>query len=68
MCIVYFDREKDLAQRKMIVAERNRLIQKMMSDKKGGAPTRPAEPSMHVTQNCGDHEHVEKLNFIEAGE
>lgn len=66
--IVYFDREKDLAQRKMIVAERNRLIQKMMSDKKGGAPTRPAEPSMHVTQNCGDHEHVEKLNFIEAGD
>ena len=66
--IVYFDRDKDLVQRKMIVTERNRLIQKMMGDKKSGAPTRPAEPSMHVTQNCGDHEHIEKLNSIEAGE
>ena len=66
--IVYFDRDKDLVQRKTIVTERNRLIQKMMGDKKSGAPTRPAEPSMHVTQNCGDHEHIEKLNSIEAGE
>ena len=66
--IIYFDRDKDLVQRKTIVTERNRLIQKMMGDKKSGAPTRPAEPSMHVTQNCGDHEHIEKLNSIEAGE
>jgi imidazolonepropionase-like amidohydrolase len=64
--IVYFDRDHDLEQRKMIVAERNRLVQKLMGEKKGGAPTRPAEPSLHVLQNCGDHEHSDKLNTIEA--
>ena len=66
--IVYFDRNHDLEQRKAIVAERNRLVQKLMGEKKGGTPTRPAEPSLHVLQNCGDHEHGDKLNTIEADE
>ncbi len=64
--IVYFDRQKDAEQRKAIAAECNRLIQKMMGEKKSGAPTRPAEPSVQVLQNCGDHEHGERLNIIEA--
>jgi imidazolonepropionase-like amidohydrolase len=66
--IVYFDRDRDLQRRKLIAAERNRLIQKMLGEKRNGAPTRPAEPTMHVLQNCGDHEHSEKLNTEEADE
>ncbi len=37
--VIYFDREKDLQLREEVSAERNRLIQKMMTAKKGGAPT-----------------------------
>jgi len=64
--VVYFDRDKDLDQRKAIATERNRLVQKMLSEKKGGAPMRAAEPSMQVLHNCGDHEHENKLNTVEA--
>lgn len=66
--IVYFDRDRDKQQQKAIVAERNRLIQKMLSDKKGGAPTKAAEPTLHIMQSCGDHEHRQMLNSIEADE
>lgn len=36
---IYFDRERDLKLREEVSVERNRLIQKMMTVKKGGAPT-----------------------------
>lgn len=53
--IVYFDRNRDMELKNKIFAERNRLIQKMIGDKKGGAPVRPAEPSVQVLLSCGDH-------------
>jgi adenine deaminase len=53
--IVYFDRDRDAQLRKQIVTERNRLVQKMLSEKKTGAPTTPATPSFQVLLGCGDH-------------
>jgi imidazolonepropionase-like amidohydrolase len=54
--IVYFDREKDAEQRKKIVAERFRLVNKLQGEKRSGAPTRPAEPSYQILLSCGDHD------------
>ena len=54
---IYFDRKKDEEQRKFITAERNRLIQKMLNEKKNGGPVRsPAEPSWQTVLSCGDHD------------
>ena len=54
---IYFDRIKDLEQRKLIASERNRLIQKMIGEKKSGGPVKSPEPSWQVILSCGDHEH-----------
>jgi imidazolonepropionase-like amidohydrolase len=61
---VYFDREKDAERSKQITAERTKLIQKMLGDKKAGMPTRPAMPSTQILLECGDHDHNEGLNTI----
>jgi len=61
---VYFDREKDAAQRIKITNERTKLIQKMLGDKKAGAPTKPATPSYQTILQCGDHEHEDHLATI----
>ena len=53
---IYFDREKDLEQRKNIGAERNRLVQKMLADAKGGAPVVPVKPTAQVILHCEDNE------------
>jgi imidazolonepropionase-like amidohydrolase len=53
--IVYFDRERDLALRKYILAERNRIIQKLIDEKKGGGAVTPAKPAFKALNNCGDH-------------
>ena len=62
--VVYFDREKDTQTRKTIAAERARLIQKMLGDKKAGAPMRPAMPSLQTILSCGDHSHEDGLVTI----
>jgi hypothetical protein len=64
--IVYFDRERDLQLRKKIAAERNRLTQKLLGEKRGGAPTQRAEPSWQVVLSCGDHDHNDGLITIEG--
>jgi imidazolonepropionase-like amidohydrolase len=63
--IVYFDREKDAQLRKELTAERNRLIQKMMGEKRAGNPMAPATPSYVTLLNCGDHDHSHGLLTIE---
>ena len=63
--IVYFDREKDLEQRRKITAERTRLINKLQAEKRSGAPMRPAEPSYQVLLGCGDHSERGGLITIE---
>lgn len=62
--IVYFDREKDAEQRRKISSERFRLTQKMIGEKRGGGPVRPAEPSFQVLLSCGDHDHKDGLYTI----
>lgn len=57
--IVFFDREKDAVLRKEIASERNRIIQKLIEEKKDGGATIPARPSMRTVNECElfEHEH-----------
>ena len=66
--IVYFDRDRDLTLRKSISEERNRLIQKMVAEKRTGAPMRPASPSFRVELSCGDHGRHDGLLTIDEGD
>ena len=66
--VVYFDREKDAVTRKVVAAEKARLIQKMLGDKKAGAPTRPATASLQTILNCGDHDHEDDMATIYENE
>jgi imidazolonepropionase-like amidohydrolase len=65
---VYFDREKDLEMRKQIAAERNRLIQKMLDEKKSGGPTGPASPSLRNVNSCMDNIHRHGLLDMDHSE
>lgn len=59
--IIYFDMEKDLELRTRIAAERNRLMGKMLGDKKKGAPTQRPVPTREEIYHCedlqGGHQH-----------
>jgi hypothetical protein len=57
--ILFFDIEKDAERREQIKAERARLIQKMLDNKKGGGATQEPTPKGNHTYSCGraDHEH-----------
>jgi len=67
---VFFDREKDAEQRKKIAAERFRLTQKLIGEKRTGGPgaVRPAEPSWQFILSCGDHDHHDGLYTIDLQE
>jgi len=66
--IVYYDIDRDVQLRKNIAAERNRLIQKMVAEKRTGAPMAPATPSYHIELSCGDHDHHDGLLTIDQGD
>ena len=66
--VVYFDRSKDEEMHKTVAAERARLIQKMVGEKKAGAPTRAAAASLQTILNCGDHEHTDGIATIYENE
>jgi imidazolonepropionase-like amidohydrolase len=66
--IIYFDRVRDLELRKKIAAERNRLVQKMLGEKRGGSPVAPATPSFQVVLSCGDHDHHDGLITVDVNE
>jgi imidazolonepropionase-like amidohydrolase len=63
---IYFDREKDEAMRKQITAERNRIIRKMISEKKTGAPVQQAQPSYQFMHSCSEHQHDHGLLTIDV--
>ena len=63
--ILYYDVDRDLQLRKQIASERNRLIGKMLGEKKGGGPMAPAKPSYQVLLSCGDHEHHNGLITVD---
>jgi len=52
--IVEFDRDNDLQLRKRIAAERNRLTQLLLGEKKKGTPTRKAELVAEEIYHCED--------------
>ncbi len=64
--IVYFDRVKDEDMQKLVDAERNRIVKKMNSEKKSGAPVTPAQPSYQIMHTCSDHLHSHGLLVIDA--
>lgn len=66
--ILYFDREHDLEMRKQIAFERNRIVQKLLGEKRSGVAVQPALPTISVLLNCGDHEHKNGLVTIEENE
>lgn len=49
---IYFDKERDMQLRKTIATERNRIIQKMIGEKKSGVPIAAFKPSTNVTLSC----------------
>jgi hypothetical protein len=52
--IVYYSIERDAALRKYIAEERKRLIQKMIAEKKSGAPVRPATNTLTPSLSCDE--------------
>ncbi|HEY0271584.1 MAG TPA: amidohydrolase family protein, partial [Chitinophaga sp.] len=52
--IVYFDRDADTQMHQRIIAERNRLVQKMLAEKKKGGGTQKAVPTRDVINECED--------------
>jgi imidazolonepropionase-like amidohydrolase len=65
---VYFDREKDEQMQKSIDAERNRLVKKMVGEKRSGAPVTAPQPSYQIMHTCSDHLHSHGLLVIDADE
>ncbi|MBS1628203.1 MAG: amidohydrolase family protein [Bacteroidetes bacterium] len=67
---IYFSRDKDLEQRKKIAAEKERLIQKLIAEKRvvGPGGVRPAEPSWQIILSCGDHEEHNGLFTVDIQE
>lgn len=65
---IYFDRQKDEQMRKLVDIERVRIIKKMNSEKRSGAPVQPAQPSYQVIHTCSDHYHSHGLLIIDADE
>ncbi len=65
---VYFDREKDAEMRVKVAEERNRLIQKLLNEKKSGAPVGPGAASMRRVNACSDHQHNHGLLVEESTE
>ena len=66
--IVYFDRTRDQELRKKIATERNRLVQKMLGEKRNGGPVQPATPSYQFILSCGDHGHHDGLITVDVNE
>jgi imidazolonepropionase-like amidohydrolase len=65
---IYYDINRDMEMRKKIASERNRLIQKMIGEKRMGNPMQPATPSFQVVLSCGDHDHHDGLITVDVDE
>lgn len=55
--ILFFDMKRDEIKRTEVKAERARLIQKMLDEKKNGAATQEATPKPQQMYNCSEGEH-----------
>ena len=66
--IVYYDVDHDARMRKYIATERNRLVQKLVAEKRTGTPMAQAMPSYRVELSCGDHDHHDGLLTIDVSD
>ncbi len=66
--IVYYDLDHDAQMRKYIASERNRLVQKLVGEKRSGTAMAPATPSYHIELSCGDHAHHDGLLTIDESD
>jgi imidazolonepropionase-like amidohydrolase len=57
---IYFDREKDDQLQKIVDNEKNRLVKKMIGEKRTGAPVSPVIPSYNHVHNCREHDGLEE--------
>jgi len=66
---IYFDLDHDMQLRKHISAERNRLVQKLLGEKRTGTAMGAPVPSFQVLLGCGDHaERQDGLITVEVDE
>jgi imidazolonepropionase-like amidohydrolase len=66
---IYYDAVRDEMLRNHIAQERNRLIQKMLAEKKSGMPMQPGSPSFETLLSCGDHaEHGGLITIDDGGD
>lgn len=63
--IIYFDAEKNLEMQKKIKDERNRLIQKMIAEKRSGGPIGVPTPTPTFINHCEEHGGVQGLLEVE---
>ena len=63
---IYFDRQKDEQMQKLVDVERTRIIKKMNSEKKTGAPVIPAQPTYQIIHTCSDHDHSHGLLVVDG--
>ena len=64
---VYFDRAKDEQMQKLVDVERNRIVRKMIGEKRMGNPVTPAVPSFQHILTCGEH-HSDGISIYDDGE
>lgn len=57
--VVYFDWEQDLRKRKHIAKERERLLQRMLTEARSGTSVSPARPTPQLLLHCEDYEQVD---------
>jgi imidazolonepropionase-like amidohydrolase len=57
--IIFYDHDRDLQLRKKIQEDRNRIIQKMLGEKKSGVSVSPAFASEQINLHCEDRGHGE---------
>jgi imidazolonepropionase-like amidohydrolase len=65
---IYFDRTKDEQMQLLVDAERNRLVTKMIGEKRSGVPVTPVVPSYRMMQTCSDHMHSHGLLVVDSEE
>lgn len=63
---VYFDRQKDEQMQKMVDGERNRLVKKLVGEKRSGAPVTAPQPSFQIMHSCSEHAHNHGLLVIDV--
>ncbi|MEO7045854.1 MAG: amidohydrolase family protein [Ferruginibacter sp.] len=63
---IYYDMDRDNQMRQDIKKERNRIIQKMLDEKKSGGPMMGAMPSFRIMNVCEEHVHNHGLLVLDS--